>query len=186
MSHLTDLELYYFNEGTTITPYKTLGCHRVKHDGYPMWRFTVWAPNAKRISVVGDWNSWNEFADPMTRIGETGVWECFIGIAKEGMLYKYSILGADDITVLKADPYAQRVEPEGSASVVWESDDYPWTDEEYLNRRTKQHDEPMNIYEVHFGSWKKGLSYRQLGDELVDYVVDMGYTHIEVMPLMAQ
>ena len=185
MSHLTDLELYYFNEGTTITPYKTLGCHRVEHDGYSMWRFSVWAPNAKRISVVGDWNSWNEFADPMIRIGETGVWECFIGIAKEGMLYKYSILGADDVTVLKADPYATRVEPEGSASVVWENGDYPWTDGDYLSRRTKQHDEPMNIYEVHFGSWKKGLSYRQLGDELVDYAVDMGYTHIEIMPLMA-
>ena len=185
MSHLTDLELYYFNEGTTLTPYKTLGCHRVEHNGYDMWRFSVWAPNAQRVSVVGDWNSWNDYADPMERVGETGVWETFIGIAKEEMLYKYAILGCDGVMIYKADPYCNRVEPNGTASMVWENGDYPWTDEAYLAKRTKQHDEPMNIYECHLGSWKKGLSYRELGDQLVDYVVEMGYTHIEVMPLMA-
>ena len=154
MSHLSDLELYYFNEGTTLTPYASLGCHRVEHNGYPMWRFSVWAPNAQRISVVGDWNSWNECADPMERVGETGVWEAFIGIAKEEMLYKYSILGADNVTVQKADPYAVRVEPNGSASMVWENGEYPWTDAAYLAGRTRQPEEPMNIYEVHLGSWK--------------------------------
>ena len=86
MSNLTELELYYFNEGTSTTPYKALGCHRVEQNGIPMWRFSVWAPSAKRVAVVGDWNSWNDTADLMTPIGSTGVWECCIGIAREQML----------------------------------------------------------------------------------------------------
>ena len=185
MSGLTDTELYYFNEGTTVRPYQSLGCHRVEHNGYPMWRFAVWAPNAKRISVVGDWNYWDETKDEMQPVGETGVWQAFIGIAKAGQLYKYAILGADGQLVNKADPYAVRTEPDGTASMVWEHGTFAWTDEAYLAQNSRNHDRPMNIYEVHFGSWRKGLGYRELAHELVDYVADMGYTHIEFMPIMA-
>ncbi len=185
MSHLTDMELYYFNEGTSLTPYAALGCHLVTHDGFPMWRFAVWAPNAQSVAVTGDWNFWSETADPMTLVGTTGVWEAFIGIAKAGQLYKYAIIGADGLPLMKADPYAVRCEPNGTASMVWELSDYDWKDAGYLSARGDSHTAPMNIYEVHLGSWKKGLSYREMAHELIDYVSEMGYNYIEVMPLMA-
>ena len=185
MAHILDTELYYFNQGSSACAYETLGCHQVTHEGYPMWRFTVWAPNAQRISVVGDWNSWLEGNDPMTPIGTTGVWEAYVGIAKAGQLYKYAILGADDLEIQKADPYAVRCEPNGTASMVWEHAPYAWTDDEYIKKHQKPYHKPMNIYEVHLGSWKKGLTYRDLSRDLVEYVRDMGYTHIELMPLMA-
>ena len=185
LSHLTDDELYYFNEGKTLTAYQSLGCHLVEHNGEQVWRFAVWAPNARGISVVGDWNYWNADADRMSPVGSTGVWEILIGIAREGQLYKYAVNGADGSVQMKADPYAQRCEPMGTASMVWEAKDFPWTDDAYIAGCTKRHNAPMNIYECHLGSWKKGLSYRDLATELVDYAVDMGYTHLEFMPLMA-
>ncbi len=185
MAHLSDLELYYFNEGTTTVAYRSLGCHHIIDvDGFEKWRFAVWAPNALKISVVGDFNSWNDLADPMTRVGTTGVWEARIGIALKGQLYKYAIRTSDGATVYKADPYAVRGEKEGTASMVWENAPYAWTDGPYLQNRGDPHIGPMNIYEVHLGSWRKGLSYRDLGETLVDYAVDMGYTHIELMPVM--
>ncbi len=185
MSHLTDEELYYFNEGTTKTAYRSLGCHKVEQNGETVWRFAVWAPNARSVAVAGDWNGWNPNADPMHPVGTTGVWEILIGIAYEGQLYKYAVQGPDGNVSMKADPYAQRCEVAGTASMVWEAGEFPWTDEAYLTRCTKRHNEPMNIYEVHLGSWRKGLGYRELVHELVDYAADMGYTHIECMPLMA-
>lgn len=185
MSHLTDEELYYFNEGTTQTAYHSLGCHLVEHNGEKVWRFAVWAPNAHGVSVVGDWNFWNADADRMYPVGSTGVWEILIGIAQEGHLYKYAVNGADGSIVMKADPYAQRCEPMGTASMVYEAKPFAWTDESYLSRCSKRHNAPMNIYECHLGSWKKGLSYRDLATELVDYAVEMGYSHLEFMPLMA-
>ena len=185
MSHLTDEELYYFNTGMTKTAYRSLGCHKVEQNGETYWRFAVWAPNAMTVAVVGDWNGWSPFADPMKPVGSTGVWEVLIGVAHEGNLYKYAVQGPNGNVTMKADPYAQRCEPGGTASMVWEAGEFPWTDGAYLNRCTKRHREPMNIYEVHLGSWKKGLGYRELATELVDYAADMGYTHIECMPLMA-
>ena len=185
MSHLTDEELYYFNTGMTKTAYRSLGCHKVEQNGETYWRFAVWAPNAMTVAIVGDWNGWSPFADPMKPVGSTGVWEVLIGVAHEGNLYKYAVQGPNGNVTMKADPYAQRCEPGGTASMVWEAGEFPWTDGAYLNRCTKRHREPMNIYEVHLGSWKKGLGYRELATELVDYAADMGYTHIECMPLMA-
>jgi 1,4-alpha-glucan branching enzyme len=185
MAFLTDEELYYFNEGTTKTAYRSLGCHLIDVDGEKRWRFAVWAPNAMTVAVVGDWNGWSPFQDPMTPVGSTGVWEAVIGIANEGHLYKYAVQGPNGYVTMKADPYAQRCEPGGTASMVWEAQPFPWTDEAYIKRCSKRHKEPMNIYEVHMGSWKKGLGYRELAHELVDYAADMGYTHIECMPLMA-
>lgn len=185
VSHLTDDELYYFNEGKTLTAYRSLGCHLVEHNEESVWRFAVWAPNARAISVVGDWNYWNAEADKMSPVGTTGVWEILIGIAKEGQLYKYAVTGNDGAVLMKADPYAQRCEPMGTASMVWEAKPFEWTDGAYLNRCSKRHNAPMNIYECHLGSWKKGLSYRDLATDLIDYAVEMGYTHLEFMPLMA-
>ena len=185
MSHLTDEELYYFNEGKTLTAYRSLGCHLVENNGEKVWRFAVWAPNAHGVSVVGDWNYWNADADRMVPVGSTGVWEILIGIAKEGQLYKYAVNGADGCVQMKADPYAQRCEPQGTASMVYEAQPFPWTDDAYIASCTKRHNEPMNIYECHLGSWKKGLSYRDLATDLIDYAVEMGYTHLEFMPLMA-
>ncbi|MBR3129934.1 MAG: 1,4-alpha-glucan branching enzyme, partial [Clostridia bacterium] len=172
MSHLTDEELYYFNEGKTLTAYRSLGCHLVENNGEKVWRFAVWAPNAHGVSVVGDWNYWNADADRMVPVGSTGVWEILIGIAKEGQLYKYAVNGADGCVQMKADPYAQRCEPQGTASMVYEAQPFPWTDDAYIASCTKRHNEPMNIYECHLGSWKKGLSYRDLATDLIDYAVE--------------
>ncbi len=180
MSHLTDEELYYFNEGTTKTAYRSLGCHRVENNGEWVWRFSVWAPNARSVAVAGDWNGWNPNADRMYPVGSTGVWEILIGIAYEGQLYKYAVQGPDGNISMKADPYAQRCEPAGTASMVWEAGAFPWTDEAYLAHCSKRHSEPMNIYEVHLGSWRKGLGYRELATELVDYCADMGLSLIHI------
>ncbi|MDO4543232.1 MAG: 1,4-alpha-glucan branching protein GlgB [Clostridia bacterium] len=185
MAHLTDLELYYFNEGTTVCAYESMGCHPVTIDGKPAYRFALWAPNAKRIGVSGEFNGWSDSALPMERIGETGVWEAFSFEAKEGQLYKFAVLGADEQLIYKADPYAFCAEPHGTASKIYSSSDFPWTDGTYLKKHKKPYNKPMNIYEVHLGSWRANQSYRELAHSLIDYVVDMGYTHIEVMPLMA-
>ncbi|MCL2695250.1 MAG: 1,4-alpha-glucan branching protein GlgB [Clostridiales bacterium] len=184
MALLTADELYYFNEGTTSRAYESLGCHRVDYEGQPAFRFAVWAPNAKRVAVCGDWNGWSQDADVMTPVGATGVWEIFIGIAHDKNLYKYAITAQDGTVVLKADPYAFACEYEGTASMIWASDPFPWTDEAFLHGGCNLHNRPMNIYEVHLGSWKRGLSYRDLAHELVDYAADMGYSHLELMPLM--
>jgi len=184
MSHLTETELYYFNEGNAARAYESLGCHPVLFNGQPAYRFAVWAPNAKRVAICGDWNGWSQDADVMTPVGATGVWEMFIGIAHEQNLYKYAITAEDGTVVLKADPYAFACENEGTASMIWSGQPFAWTDAAYLKAAGHSHDRPMNIYEVHLGSWKKGLSYRELAHELVDYAVEMGYTHLELMPLM--
>lgn len=185
MSFLTELELYYFNEGTTTSAYRSLGCHKTVHEGITMWRFAVWAPAAQRIDVVGDWNSWTLGADPMRLVGETGVWQCFIGIASEGNRYKFAVTGADGALVYKADPFAFNSEAGGTASVIYDTEPFKWSDCEYLEALGNSHERPMNIYEVHMGSWKKGKGYRELAYELIDYAKEMGYTHIELMPLMA-
>lgn len=185
MSHLTDLELYYFNEGTTRCAYEALGCHLVEHDGKTCYRFALWAPNAKRIGVSGELNGWSDSALLMHEVNSSGVWEAFSEEAKEGQLYKYAILGADDHLIYKADPYAFACEQGGTASAIYTHDRFSWTDKQYLKRHKKPFSGPMNIYEVHLGSWRAGQGYRELADTLLDYVTDMGYTHIEVMPLMA-
>ncbi len=184
--HIDDTALYYFNEGISTAAYLSLGCHPMTGEyGEPVYRFAVWAPYAEYVSVVGTFNGWNPQADPMHRLGTTGVWEVHIGIANEGDLYKFCIGGADGERVLKADPFSFHSERGGTASVVTGIPHYRWTDSVYLNSRTEPFDRPMSIYEVHLGSWKKGLSYRELAYELIDYVSEMGYTHIELMPIMA-
>ena len=183
---LTNDELYLFGEGTNYYAYKALGCHRVTLDGHETFRFAVWAPNAARVSVVGSFNNWNTEADVMFPVGETGVWQIHIGIADIGDTYKYAILTKYGNIIYKADPFAFMAQQRpNTASVVWDISGYEWHDGEHLEYRMKAdpHCEPMNIYEVHLGSWRQGLGYEELSEQLVKYAVDMGYTHIELMPV---
>ncbi len=184
---ISEFQLYLYNEGTNFQSYTLLGAHKIKTG----WRFAVWAPNAKAVSLAGDFNSWTGDGYPLSKIGTTGVWYgCFDDI-KEGMLYKYAVTDAGGKTVLKSDPFAfySELRP-NTASVVRDIPKYDWTDKEWLLGREKTpiYDKPMNIYEVHAASWKTHkdgalFSYRELADELIPYVKEMGYTHIEMMPL---
>ncbi len=184
--NLDDTELYYFNEGISTAAYRALGCHAVEGEyGERVYRFAVWAPNARAVSVVGDFNGWNPAADPMRPVGTTGVWEAHLGLVSPGNLYKYAITTQSGERLAKADPYAVQSERGGTASVVSELPEFAWSDEQFLSGKRDAHHKPMSIYEAHLGSWKKGLSYRELAHELIDYVVDMGYTHIELMPITA-
>ncbi len=148
--------------------------------------FTVWAPNARAVRVVGDFNHWQGRGHAMRSLGSTGVWELFIPDLTAGSVYKYEILGKDGQWRQKADPMARRTEvPPQTASVVTE-DEYTWTDDTWMTARAaaEPHRSAMSVYEVHLGSWKQGLTYRDMADELVSYVTDLGFTHIELMPVM--
>ncbi len=187
--YLDETELYLFNEGKSAYAYRALGCHKVRMSaGYEAFRFAVWAPDARAVSVVGSFNGWDIHADPMKPCGSTGVWQAHIGLAHQGDLYKFAIVTRTGEVIYKCDPYAffSQHRPE-TASVVWELSGYQWNDRAHMEaRRTNRerlYGSPMSIYEVHLGSWRAGLSYQQLAHELVDYVVDMGYTHIELMPV---
>ena len=165
-----------------------LGCHAVD-EGFV---FRVWAPHAQAVSVTGDFNFWNEADLPMQRLGDSGVWEAVSKFAKRGSAYKYCVTGANGSKVYKADPYANRAMPlPETSSVVDPPEKFRWTDAAYRRNKLKQASlqRPVNIYEVHAGSWKRHddgsyLSYEELAAELIPYVKDMGYTHIEFMPLM--
>ncbi len=148
--------------------------------------FAVWAPNARAVRVVGDFNSWQGVTHAMRTLGSSGVWELFIPGIEAGTRYKFEVLGRDGHWKQKADPMARRAEiPPQTASIVTESS-YEWKDAEWMARRDKSesHRSPMSIYEVHLGSWRQGLGYRELATELVDYVRDLGFTHVEFMPVM--
>ncbi|MEO0564680.1 MAG: 1,4-alpha-glucan branching enzyme, partial [Chloroflexota bacterium] len=183
-------DLYLFGEGTLQRAYDKMGCHLVEVDGHKGAYFAVWAPNAEYVSVKGDWNNWDRNAHPLKRLGGVGIWGGFIpGVAK-GNTYKYQIDSAHmAYKVEKADPFAFYAEvPPRTASVVWDLD-YTWNDDAWLASRGDKHtlDAPQSIYEVHLQSWrhKNGvpLTYRELAEELTAYVVDMGFTHIELMPI---
>ncbi|MDD3242090.1 MAG: 1,4-alpha-glucan branching protein GlgB [Eubacteriales bacterium] len=182
-----ELPLYLFHQGTNSRAYQTLGCH---WDGSHAI-FRVWAPHAQAVSVVGDFNQWDENKTPMERITEGGVWEGEADGLAEYDIYKYAIVTRDGKRLLKADPYAYHMETRpASASKVYALEGYAWGDEAWQeNKRTSQpYDQPINIYELHAGSWKtypdgSPFDYRKLAQELVPYVKKMGYTHIEMMPL---
>jgi 1,4-alpha-glucan branching enzyme len=147
--------------------------------------FAVWAPNARGVRVVGDFNYWDGSNSPMRSMGISGIWELFVPHIGGGTLYKYQILGKDGVWREKADPMAFATQhPPANASVVFEST-YEWNDEEWMTKRaqTNPHNGPMSTYEVHLGSWRKGLSYRQLADELTEYLVENGFTHVEMLPV---
>lgn len=173
--------------------WKTLGAHLITHEQVPGVHFALWAPNATRVSVVGDFNSWNGTVHPMRLRGATGVWELFLPGLNEGTVYKYELLGQDgQVLPLKADPVGFGSEhPPATGSVVRTLGAHDWNDEQWVARRESINavDAPISIYEVHLGSWRrdgntnKSLSYLQLATQLVDYVADLGFTHIEVLPV---
>ncbi len=179
-------------ENIDIKSYKRLGAHIVEKDGEEGVRFRVWAPNAQNVSVVGDFNEWNGKNHAMEKDNDTGEWLLFIKGLKEGDIYKYEVKKLHGDIVLKSDPYGfyHEVRPD-TASVVYNVFDYEWGDVGYRRgkRRHKMYEGPINIYEVHLGSWKRKkdgtfLTYRELAEDLVKYVADMGYTHVEVMPVV--
>ena len=184
---ITETDLWLWGEGTNSYAYLTLGCHKTDYLGYEAYRFAVWAPNAVSVRVVGSFNEWNTEADPMHRIGDTGVWEAHIGIAHAGDSYKYAIETQSGDIVYRADPFAFFSEQRpATASVIWDLEDgYQWGDESYMHERGRRNSRqlPMNIYEVHLGSWVEGLDFPALATRLVDYVKEMGYTHIELLPV---
>ena len=187
-AELSKTELYLFNTGDAAYAYKTLGCHPVERGGESAFRFAVWAPSARAVSVVGSFNEWNIAADKMQPAGTTGVWLAYIGAsyAHVGDLYKYAITAASGEVIYKADPYAffSELRP-NTASRIYEFAPYTWRDGDFLKRNAKKAPcaSPMSIYEVHLPSWKSGRTLNDLSSELVSYVKDMGYTHIELMPM---
>ncbi|MFA6960012.1 MAG: 1,4-alpha-glucan branching protein GlgB [Opitutaceae bacterium] len=189
-----DQDLYLFNEGNEHRAYEKLGAHIRVIDGVAGVSFAVWAPSAARVSVVGNFNHWDGRYYPMRPLGASGVWELFIPGIGEGELYKYEIFDQQEHILIKTDPYGTYFEaPPGNASIVCSARKHAWNDSAWMEKRTAeagQIDRPVSIYEVHLGSWKRKLadgnrpfSYRELAPMLADYVVEMGFTHIEVMPL---
>lgn len=191
-SYLGDFDLYLLSEGRHLTSYEKLGAHLVEIEGIAGVNFVVWAPNAYRVSIIGDFNGWHPEDHPMQRRGVSGIWELFIPGLGEGETYKFDVRSRlNDFHGEKADPYAFAAElrPK-TASVVANLDNYEWQDKAWMENRAN-HDPlkaPFSIYEVHLGSWRRKeenawLTYRELADVLVKYVKEMGYTHIELMPV---
>jgi 1,4-alpha-glucan branching enzyme len=186
-------DLRLFGEGKHLEAYKKLGAHVLTIDGARGTAFAVWAPNARGVSVVGDFNAWDGRLHPMRRLGCSGVWELFIPAVGEGALYKFEIQTADDTVALKTDPYAAAMEkPPATASIVYRST-YSFRDSAWMDARAAQDvmRAPISIYEVHFGSWRRcgehgqrPLSYREMAQALGDYVADLGFTHVEFLPIM--
>ena len=190
---LSDFDLHLIGEGSHYKKYEKLGSHVMEVNGIKGIHFAVWAPNAKRVSVAGDFNNWDGRRHQMRVLGSSGVWEIFIPGLDEGEVYKFEIKSKSGEIFLKADPYAFyfEVRPK-SASVVYDINRYRWNDSEWLEMRSEKNwlESPVSVYEVHLGSWmrvpeeeNRFLTYRELADKLIGYVKDMGYTHIELMPV---
>ena len=185
---VSQMQTYLFNIGENYRSYEFLGCHKSDLDS---WRFAVWAPNAKAVKVACDKNGWTGNGNELEQIGETGVWVSVFSDFENGDYYKYAITAPDDTVYLRSDPYARRCELRpGTASVVYSEAEFKWTDKHWIDKRKKTDaiHSPMNIYECNIGSWKihddgSYYTYEELADELIPYLVDMGYTHLELMPL---
>ena len=192
---ISEFDLYLMGEGRHYDTYEKLGAHVTTHEGVAGVHFAVWAPSAQRVSVVGDFNRWDGRVDVMRPRGSSGIWELFIPELSEGAVYKYEIIGPHgNMLPLKADPYGFRSEVRpNTGSMVARLDTHKWSDADWIDRRTSKKwlDAPISIYEVHLGSWRKvpedhnrWLTYRELGDQLIPYVKELGYTHIELLPIM--
>ena len=179
---LGELDLHLVGEGRHEQLYERLGAH-VTEDGIV---FAVWAPNAREVAVVGDWNSWDGRVHPLEPLGSSGIWQGVVAEASEGDKYKFEVKGADGLLRLKADPLAFAAElPPKSASVIYRSE-YEWRDADWIARR-REHDpllNPLSIYEAHAQSWRLGLGWKELTEQFVPYVRDLGFTHVELMPVM--
>ncbi len=212
---ITDDDIYMFSNGTWQRSWEKLGAHPDVQGGKRGWHFAVWAPDVKSVHVVGDFNAWDPEADPLEQLDKSGIWQGFVAGLEAGALYKYVIETEDGALLYKADPYAFYAEKQpGTASRLIDITGYKWGDRTWMNRRAKTDhmERPLNIYEVHLGSWRRHgndpqgepdengnypgpgdpfpaqrgefYTYEDLSVELVDYVKDMGYTHIELMPVM--
>jgi 1,4-alpha-glucan branching enzyme len=190
---LTSFDLHLLGEGTHFQAFEKLGARRITHGIRQGVHFAVWAPNAKRVSVAGNFNGWDGRVHPMRALAPGGYWEIFIPDLGGGDPYKFEIIGAHGEMLLKSDPCGRFFEtPPKTASIVWDSPGYAWRDETWMADRPKQEQwkrRPMAIYEVHLGSWRRPpdgrlLTYREMAQQLVPYVKDMGFTHIELLPVM--
>ncbi|MGH8555134.1 MAG: alpha-amylase family glycosyl hydrolase, partial [Gammaproteobacteria bacterium] len=191
---ITDHDIYLFREGNHTRLYDKLGAHVSEVEGVEGIQFAVWAPNAERVSVIGDFNGWQGNAHPLTaRDDGSGIWEGFIAGLGHGTAYKYRIISRfNDYRVDKADPFAFHAEtPPRTAAKAWNLD-YQWNDVEWMSERCRANalGAPVSIYEVHLGSWRRvpeennrSLSYREIADPLAEYVKDLGFTHVEFLPV---
>ena len=180
-----ELDLHLIGEGRHEQLWSALGAHVTTVDGVAGTAFTVWAPHARAVRVIGDFNGWDGTQHALRSMGGSGVWEIFLPGIGAGTIYKFDLLGRDGHWVRKADPMARAAEtPPATASVVTESE-YRWQDDEWMRSRASSdpHSGPMSIYELHFGSWRPGTGYREAADQLVDYLGALGYTHVEFLPL---
>ena len=190
-SPLSEYAIYLFNQGDNYRSYQMLGSHLVNFQGENGVSFAVWAPHAKSVSVVGDFNHWDGTVHVMSKCGSSGIWQIFISGMTEHTVYKYQITTAYGKIILKADPYAFCAELRpNTASKVYSLENYAWNDAAWLEQRKhyNSYQAPMLTYEVHLGSWRRGangefLSYKEMAEQLVSYVKEMNYTHIEIMPI---
>ncbi|MEV0227789.1 1,4-alpha-glucan branching enzyme, partial [Streptomyces sp. NPDC050704] len=182
---LGDLDLHLFGEGRHEQLWTALGAEPMVHQGVTGTRFSVWAPNARGVRIAGTFNFWDATAFPMRSLGSSGVWELFVPGIGEGELYKFEITRPDGSKTMRADPMARRTEVPPATSSVVHASRHEWQDEEWMARRADRpaHESPFSVYEVHLASWRPGLTYRQLADQLPAYVSDLGFTHVELMPV---
>ncbi len=188
----TDFDIHLFHEGQSFESYHFFGAHLKEQNGEQGTDFCVWAPNAKQVNVVGDFNNWNGQNHKMEKINKEGIWHLFIPEIGEGDIYKYEILTSNDEILLKADPYAfqSEIRP-NTASVVADLSGFQWTDQKWQRRKRQRqpYDRPLAIYEVHLGSWKlkddgELYSYQELSEMIIPYVLEHGFTHIELLPII--
>ncbi|MFD8941844.1 1,4-alpha-glucan branching enzyme [Streptomyces californicus] len=180
-----ELDLHLIGEGRHEELWRALGAQPMVHQGVAGTRFTVWAPNARGVRVTGDFTYWDGTGTPMRSLGSTGVWELFLPGVGEGALYKYDICRPDGSHTVRADPMARRTEvPPSTASIVT-APHHEWQDAEWMAHRGDRpvHEAPFSVYEIHLASWRPGLTYRQLAEQLPAYVKDLGFTHVELMPV---
>ncbi|CAG0997394.1 1,4-alpha-glucan branching enzyme GlgB [Myxococcaceae bacterium] len=193
-SLLSDEDVYLFNEGSHLRLWERLGAHPVREDGTDGTRFAVWAPDAESVSVIGDWNGWRSGANVLVPRGNSGIWEGFAPGVSVGMHYKYFVRSRyHDHAAEKADPFAFRSEvPPRTASII-ATLDHDWGDDDWMQRRGQRSalDAPVSIYELHLGSWRRKaedgnrwLSYREIAPLLADYAIEMGFSHVELLPIM--
>lgn len=180
-----DVDLHLWGEGRHEQLWHVLGAHHRPHEGVDGVSFAVWAPHAQAARVIGGFNSWNGVGHAMRRLDDNGVWELFVPGLGSGSTYKFELLSAEGTWLTRADPMARYTEtPPATASIVGDTD-YTWNDDDWMARRAAHdpHGQAMSVYEMHLGSWRPGLGYRELADPLIEYVTELGFTHVEFMPL---